>query len=110
MDNINIINSLKSYNNIIERRKNNYFLIYITSNKFTSLDNIFSNLIENLSETNNLIFLKIDVDNNSELVSHLDITSYPVFRIYKNNINLKEISGTYTDIETILKNIIDLNL
>lgn len=110
MDQINIINNLKSYNNILERRKNNYFLIFITSNKSNKLDNIYTNLVQNIKETNNIIFLKINVDNTPELINYLDITSYPVFRIYKNNINLKEICGTYINIEEILNNIIALNL
>lgn len=87
MDQINIINNLKSYNNILERRKNNYFLIFITSNKSNKLENIYTNLVKNIKVTNNIIFLKINVDNSPELVNFLDITSYPVFRIYKNNIN-----------------------
>ena len=109
MDQINIINNLKSYNNILERRKNNYFLIFITSNKCSDLENIYNNLVQNIKETNNIIFLKINVDNTPDLVNYLDITSYPVFRIYKNNINLKEICGTYNNIKEILNNIISLN-
>lgn len=110
MDQINNINNLKSYNNILERRKNNYFLIYFTSKKCIELDEIYNNIVKNLKETNNIIFLKINVDNSPELVNHLDVTSYPVFRIYKNNINLKEICGTYDNIENILNNIISLSL
>lgn len=108
MENINIINNLKSYNNIIEKRPNNYFLVYITSKRCQDTNTIFSELTNDINETNNLIFIKIDVDQSPELVKYLDITTYPIFRIYKNNQNLKEICSTYTNIRNILQNVISI--
>ena len=50
----------------------------------------------------NIIFIKIDIDKSKDISSKLDITSYPVFRLYKNNEQLKEIYGTYDNIDEIL--------
>ena len=54
---------------------------------------------------NNVLFLKVDVDNNEETSSYCGISCMPTFQFYKNNIKVHEIQGA--DINAI-KNSIDI--
>lgn len=101
------INTYKEYQNIATNYPNKYILIYIYSNQCLTCQILNPILEEFIKENynNNIIFLDVDVNKAKEIVELLDITTYPVFRLYKNNIEVKEIFGTYDNIKEILQEI-----
>lgn len=107
MNKIVELSTLKEYNNWFNLKPNNFIIIYLYSNLCDTCNNLKSKLDKLVYNNNsNIIFLKIDVENDTELVKYLDITTYPVFRIYKNYVMLEEIFGTYDNIIQILESFI----
>ncbi|XP_068611785.1 thioredoxin-like [Brachionichthys hirsutus] len=46
-----------------------------------------------LPENANVIFLKVDVDEATDVSSHCDVSSMPTFQFYKNGHKIEEFSG-----------------
>ena len=100
------VNTLKEYHNWFNSNPNNFIIIYLYSNLCDTCKKLEPKLEKLVYDNNNnIIFLKINEDNN-DLIKYLDITTYPVFRIYKNSSLIQEIFGTYNNIIEILKNFI----
>lgn len=107
MSRIIYISNYKEYINLVNKYPNNYLLLYFFSNKCETCINLDPKLDKFLSSDydSNIIFVKIDIDKSKDISNKLDITSYPVFRLYKNNEQIKEIYGTYDNIDEILEDI-----
>ena len=107
MNKIVELSALKEYNNWFNLKPNNFIIIYLYSNLCDTCNNLKPKLDKLVyNNNNNIIFFKINVEEDNELVRYLDITTYPVFRIYKNYIMLQEIFGTYDNIIEILQSFI----
>ena len=104
MNRIKDINTINEYNSWVNNNPNNFIIIYLYSNSCETCNKL-EPLLDNFNCNDKIIFLKINVDESNELIRILDITTYPVFRIYKNNLLINEIFGTYDNIIDILKNI-----
>ena len=101
------ISTYKGYQTITNNYPNKHILIYFYSDDCDTCQTLKPLLNEFIQDefNDNIIFLKVDVDKSKEIINKLDITTYPVFRLYKNDIELKEIFGTYNNIKEILKEI-----
>ena len=106
MNLIQEISSIKEYNNLFNNNPNNLFIIYLYSDNCNTCEKLKPKLNGFLNNRNNNTFLfKINVDISINLTQVLDITTYPVFRVYKNKILIQEIFGTYDNIIDILESI-----
>lgn len=97
------IKNFKEYNKKIKEYSQFLILIYYYDNLCNSnqiLEKIKN--VRNNNINNNLVFFKINVSDNKEIVSNIDITSTPVIYFYKNLEKIKSIYGTYENIEEIL--------
>ena len=61
------------------------------------------NTISNIETSNQSKIFFIDIDKNIELIKELNLKSYPFFKIYKNNVLIENIIGTYHNIDHIIK-------
>ena len=83
-----MIKSKNEYSILINRHNNVIFYFY------SSNINNYENLLENIDDffkNINIKIIKIDVDQNPDLIFQLDITTYPFFRVIKNKIYLKDL-------------------
>ena len=54
------------------------------------------------SHKSKIYFIDVFNDNNKNLISELNIKSYPSFKIYKNTKLIENIIGTYSNISSII--------
>ena len=65
-------------------------------NNYELLKNLQKVRLDN--NNNNLIFLKVDVVDNPEIISELDVTTCPIIYFYKNSEKKSSIYATYDNI------------
>ena len=87
------INTLDEFHYIVKNNPNKLIIIDYSA-KWCSPCTKISPLYENLSlDYPNVLFYKVDVDINKELVSNNNIESLPTFHFYKNNFFVDEVIG-----------------
>ena len=99
-----ILKSYRDFNNYIINRPQYISIVYFHTNE-EWCDNL-NTLVNNLFKENcngNISTFTMNIKYTHE---ELDLTSYPVFRLYKNGSMFQEIYGGYDNIETIIKNIL----
>lgn len=94
------IEDYKSFNYILSTYSQHLTIILFFNDKFCNSYEILKKLKKVMidNNNNNLIFLKVDVDNNPEIISELDITTSPVIYFYKNSEKKSYIYATYDNI------------
>lgn len=95
---------IKSYNEINEVLKNNnknILILYFTSEKFSNVNIKLLNLISQKQNGNN-IFYVIDIDNIPNVIKHMDITIFPIVKIYKQNEFIEELFPTYENFYNLI--------
>lgn len=84
----NSINNLNDFNKII--KKHNKILFYFYSHNIDYIDTL--DKISEYVRDKNIKWINVNVDNSQQLVTKLDLVSYPSIRIY-NNDSFKEYSS-----------------
>ena len=94
----------KDFNKIITKYINNSIIIMIYKNDYLNhnVKDSFINMSKSFSNKG-VYFFEIDIDNNTDLINLLDITSYPVFRIYMKDKLINEILAIDTKSIAILQ-------
>ena len=95
------IENIKLFNNLI--KKKNLVIVYFYSYSFSNITNKIIDFLKDIYNLN-IQFYSVNVTCRS-IIDKVDLTTFPVLRIYKNNELLKEIYCSSNDIEQILKNI-----
>ena len=100
------INNVREYNKIIKDYSQYLILAYFYDNTCKNNTEILEKIkeVRNENKNNNLVFFKIDVSSNEEIISNLDITSCPMIYFYKNSEKIKCVYATYEKIGEILNN------
>ena len=94
------IHTLKELNNIISKKSN--VIVYYYSNKFDNITKKLNKLLENIYDLN-VLYYSVNVENCDSIIKTQDITTYPVFHIFKKSEFIKEIFCNYYDMEEIVK-------
>jgi len=101
---IDNISSCQELDNVLNKnyQKN---ILYFYSNRCNTCQELDLELNNFLIKNNNkkIQFIKINIEDSPEIVKNLDITTYPIFRIYNKNVLSREIFGTYSNILEILE-------
>ena len=107
------LNNNKEFKDVISKYTKHLILTFFYFDECNYTYGILDKLkkIRNDNINNNVIFLKINLNNNDELISEHDLTSCPIIHLYKKNELIKTILCTYDDMnsiinEEILKNIL----
>ena len=107
------LNNNKEFKDVISKYTKHLILTFFYFDECNYTYGILDKLkkIRNDNINNNIIFLKINLNNNDELISEHDLTSCPIIHLYKKNELIKTILCTYDDMnsiinEEILKNIL----
>lgn len=98
----------REFNNYTINRINNLFIIYI----YDKLNHTIYHILENNFEqykTKGLIVSTININNQTDLMEHLDINIYPSIKIYKGNQFLEEFTGIDETIIPIINDYLDLS-
>jgi len=75
-------------------------IVFFTNQYFISLNKKITNLRINLDTTK---FKFVDSLKDSTIIEKYNITSVPLFHIYKNGILIEELFGNYSDICNIIR-------
>lgn len=95
------IENIKIFNNLI--KKKNLSVIYFYSTQFPDITNKIVNFLKDIYNLN-IQFYSINIKN-EKIIKEVDLTTFPVLRIYKNNELIKEIYCSNCELDNILKNI-----
>ena len=103
------INSIKEFNKYLDKSANYLLIVYFYSLKNGSeeLNNSINTIFRDCCN-GNINAIKVNIDNNEPLIKHIDLTTYPVFHIYKNKNKIQELYSSYDNLETILNNLISI--
>lgn len=101
------INSMKEYNNILQNAGNNIVISDFTA-KWCGPCKRIAPLIDKMAaeeEYKNVLFLKVDVDDNEDISFHCKISCMPTFLFYKKNELLGNVEGAnLEEIKKIINN------
>ena len=93
------IDNLKDFNYILSEYSQYLSIVLIYNEKCCNCLDIFKKLHKvRMDNNNNLLFFKININNNEEIVSELDLTSTPIIFFYKNTKMLNSIYATHDNI------------
>lgn len=100
-------NNLSDLNNILTNANNNNQVVILdTYAKWCKPCSMISPYFESLSNNphyNNIIFVKVDIDNATDINDYLYPKSLPTFYVFKNLIKINEYSGSNkNDLETFI--------
>ena len=94
------IENYKCFNYILSEYSQYLTIILFYDDKFCNNYELLKNLqkVRLDNNNNNLIFLKVDVVDNPEIISELDVTTCPIIYFYKNSEKKSSIYATYDNI------------
>lgn len=95
------INSIKEFKEAIKKKHVTVFYFY--SEKFEELNIRISNILKDIYDTS-IFFYSINIDKNKDIVDFVDLTTFPIFYIYKDSDFIKEIYCS-NKLEQTLKNL-----
>jgi hypothetical protein len=98
---LSIINNIKEFKEAIKKKHITVFYFY--SEKFEELNIRINNILKNIYDTS-IFFYSINVNKNNEIVDFVDLTTFPIFYIYKDSNFIKEIYCS-NNLEKTIKNL-----
>jgi thioredoxin 1 len=108
---VSVIKTKHDFLNILNDANNMLVIVDFTATWCGPCKRIMPELIKlaDIKKNENVLFLKVDVDDNEETSSHCGISCMPTFQFYKNNIKVHEIEGAdisaiQTSIDRYLQN------
>jgi len=87
-----ITTNLIDYHNII--KNNNMVIIVFSANFCKPSNDIYPDIKKMADEINDIIFIKVDIENGSEIYDNYNIQSIPHFKFFKNNVEVLSFTGT----------------
>jgi hypothetical protein len=98
---LEIINSIKEFKESIKKKHVTVFYFY--SDKFEELTLKINNILKDIYDAS-IFFYSINIDKNKEIIDFVDLTTFPIFYIYKDSNFIKEIYCS-NNLEQTLKNL-----
>lgn len=98
---LKIINSIKEFKESI--KKKHITVYYFYSDNFELITHEINNILKEFYDTS-IFFYSVNVSKNKDIVDFVDLTTFPIFYIYKDSRFIKEIYYS-NDIKNTLKNL-----
>ena len=98
---LKIINSIKEFKESI--KKKHITVYYFYSDNFELITHEINNILKEMYDTS-IFFYCVNVSKNKDIVDFVDLTTFPIFYIYKDSKFIKEIYYS-NDIKNTLKNL-----
>ena len=95
------INSIKEFKESI--KKKHITVYYFYSDNFELITYEINNILKEMYDTS-ILFYSVNVSKNKDIVDLVDLTTFPIFYIYKDSNFIKEIYYS-KDIRNTLKNL-----
>ena len=95
------INSIKEFKESI--KKKHITVYYFYSDNFELITHEINNILKDIYDTS-ILFYSVNVSRNKDIVDLVDLTTFPIFYIYKDSKFIKEIYYS-NDIKNTLKNL-----
>ena len=98
------ITTLKNFQTFIKKNKTKVLLVYFYCEQYNELN---SKIIKYIKEqyNSNIIFTQINIKKSNDIVKELDITTYPIIRIYNDELFIKEVYIEIENCEEVLNKI-----
>ncbi|KAL3869266.1 hypothetical protein ACJMK2_041970 [Sinanodonta woodiana] len=90
---VKIVETLSEFNSIVKGSGNKLVVVDFTATWCGPCQRIAPLFAEMAEEMKDVIFIKVDVDQNEETASSCNINAMPTFQFYKNGQKLEEFSG-----------------
>ena len=95
------IKNNREFTNLIKSKKTS--IIYFYSDLFVDVNNKVKVFVFNTYDIS-INFYFVNIKDNKDLFREQDITTYPIFRIYKDSDFIKEIFCNYENLDDIMTN------
>ena len=100
MNIIDIVNPT-NFCSILKKYKNKILLIYFYCRDYKEINQKIESYVK-VQCNNNIVFSRVDALKSEELINKLDITSYPIIRIYNHQGSNKDVYISIENYSTVL--------
>ena len=95
------IKNNREFTNLIKSKKTS--IIYFYSDLFIDVNKKVKNFVNNICDIS-INYYFANIKDNKELFKQEDITTFPIFRVYKDSEFIKEIFCNYENLDDIMTN------